>query len=254
MEIVMLGIAAVVVILILLYIIRKNTVSHVVKESESKNIDNSSNNEHASENSSYREGIYEAVQSDFKPYLQQLLQDIDAINELRKKCGRAPGREAFDAVEEIYEKAEAVEAEIERYWNGDRFCKDFSFYAGLHYASHLLGNAIKQEQQTVKAMFVQCKTEQKRLAGKIEELKQNQKTALEWEKSELAKEIADCCRLHKRISLMASQMGAANAKYNERVTKQHIQTGKRRDYIAENFGERGQQWKEVRRARVKGRD
>lgn len=252
----MLGIAAVVISLIVLYIIRKNTALHIrtVQERESKNIDNSSNNEHASENSSYREGIYEAVQSDFKPYLQQLLQDIDTINELRKKCGRAPGREAFEVVEEIYEKADDVEAEIEWYWNGNRFHKDFSFYAGLHYASHLLGNAIKQEQQTVKAMFVQCKAEQKRLAGKIEKLKQNQETALEWEKSELAKEIADCCRLHKRISLMASQMGAANAKYNERVTKQHIQTGKRRDYIAENFGERGQQWKEVRRAREKGRD
>ena len=44
---------------------------------------------------------------------------------------------------EIYNKANEIEEKIKTYWNSHQFNKDFSFYIGLHYASHLLGIAIK---------------------------------------------------------------------------------------------------------------
>lgn len=39
-------------------------------------------------------------------------------------------------------------------------------------------------------------------------------------------------------------IGAINSRYNERVTEQNIETGKRRDYIANTFGDRGRHWRE----------
>ena len=54
---------------------------------------------------------------------------------------------------EVYNKADSIEQKIIDYWNSSQFNKDFSFYIGLHYASHLLGNAIKQEQQIIKILL-----------------------------------------------------------------------------------------------------
>lgn len=215
-----------------------------------RNIDDGNNNDYGIDDSGYREYVYKAVQRDFKPYLQQILQDIDAINSLRNTYNTELNQATYNAMVEIYNKANDVEAKIKSYWSSNQFSKDFSFYIGLHYASHLLGNAIKQEQQVIKNTFVQCKTVQKQWGNKIDDLKYKQERVSGRTKSEISQEIARCCKAHKQVSNLASQIGAVNTKYNQRVTQQHIETGKRRDFIAENFGERGRRWKERMRTRA----
>ena len=56
------------------------------------------------------------------------------------------------------------------------------------------------------------------------------------QKNEITQEIANCCKVHKQVFNLTSQRGAMNTMYNQRVTQQHIEIGKRRDDIAEYFG------------------
>lgn len=169
---------------------------------------------------------------------------IDKINSLEQKNRSELNQASYNAMVEIYNKANELEKKIKEYWNSNQFNKDFSHYISLHYASHLLGNAIKQEQQIIKNSFVQCKNQQKAWGDKIENLKYRQERATGKQKSEISQEIANCCKAHKQISTLASQIGATNTKYNQRVSQQHMETAKRRDFIATNFGERGKRWKE----------
>lgn len=60
----------VIIILVVLYIVGKSA-------------DNE--NDYGLDDNRYREYVYKSVQSDFKPYLQQILNDIDTINSLRNK-------------------------------------------------------------------------------------------------------------------------------------------------------------------------
>lgn len=91
---------------------------------------------------------------------------------------------------------------------------------------------------------MKCKNEQKKWADQIESLKYRQQRASGKQKSDISQEIGTCCKAHKRISTLASQIGAVNTQYNQRVSQQHMETAKRRDYIATNFGDRGRKWKE----------
>lgn len=198
----------------------------------------------------YRDYVYKTVQQDFKPYLQQILENIDTINSIRSRHNRELDQANYNAMVEIYNKADETEKRIREYWNSKQFKKDFSYYIGLHYASHLLGNAIKQEQQVIKNTFVECKRKQNQWGEKIENLKYRQQRVSGKQKSEISQEIASCCKIHKQISTLASQIGATNTKYNQRVSQQHMETAKRRDCIAANFGDRGKRWKERMRKRA----
>lgn len=225
------------IVLIVLYLIKKN----LFKEDEVN---------YGLDDNGYREYVYRTVQTDFRPYLQQILNDIDVINSLRSKYDGELNQASYNAMIEVYNKANDIENKIKMHWNSSQFNKDFSFYIGLHYTSHLLGNAIKQEQQVIKGTFVQCKMVQKQWGDRIDELKYRKEKVSGRQKSEISQEIAECCKAHKQISNLASQIGATNTKYNQRVSKQHMETAKRRDYIAEHFGKRGRCWKERMRKRA----
>lgn len=206
------------------------------------------------DDSRYRQYIYNSVQDDFKPYLQQILDAIDKIKSLEERNRTELNQAAYNAMVEIYNKANEIEEKIKTYWNSRQFNKDFSFYIGLHYASHLLGNAIKKEQQIIKNSFVECKNQQKNWGNRIDSLKYRQQRASGRQKAEISQEIGECCKAHKRISTLASQIGATNTLYNQRVSQQHMETAKRRDFIAENFGERGRKWKERMHQRALSRE
>ena len=176
--------------------------------------------------------------------MQQILDAIDKIRALEEQNRTELNQATYNAMVEIYNKANEIEEKIKAFWNSSQFNKDFSFYIGLHYASHLLGNAIKQEQQIIKNSFVECKNQQKKWSNQIDNLKYRQQRANGKQKVEISQEIGECCKAHKRISILASQIGATNTLYNQRVSQQHMETAKRRDFIAANFGERGKKWKE----------
>lgn len=228
---VFIGIVVVVIIIIVLFVIG------------SRNSDSEEGN-YGLDDNQYREYVYHSVPKDFKPYLQQILNSIDEIKELERRNSVELSQASYNAMLEVYNKADEVEKKIKEYWNSSKFNKDFSYYIGLHYASHLLGNAVKQEQQIIKNSFVKCKNEQKKWADQIENLKYRQQRVSGKQKSAISQEIGNCCKAHKRISTLASQIGAINTQYNQRVSQQHMETAKRRDYIASNFGERGRRWKE----------
>ena len=191
----------------------------------------------------YRDYVYKELKTDFRPYLQQILGNIDAINILKEKNSKLLSQASYDTMLEIYNRSNEVERKINDYWISSRFEKDFYYYIGLHYASHLLGNAIKQEQQIIKNSFVECKNIQKQWGDKIEELKYKQQRTTGKERTEISQEIKSCCDAHKQISILASQLGGTNTKYRERVTKQFQLTAERRDFIALNFGRKGKGWK-----------
>lgn len=228
---VFIGIVVVVIIIIVLFVIG------------SRNSDLEEGN-YGLDDNQYREYVYHSVPKDFKPYLQQILNAIDEIKALERRNSVELSQASYNAMLEVYNKADEVEKKIKEYWNSSKFNKDFSYYIGLHYASHLLGNAVKQEQQIIKNSFVKCKNEQKKWADQIENLKYRQQRVSGKQKSDISQEIGNCCKAHKRISTLASQIGAINTQYNQRVSQQHMETAKRRDYIASNFGERGRRWKE----------
>lgn len=195
--------------------------------------------EYGLDDNRYRQYVYRSVHNDFKPYLQQILDAIDKIRALEEQNRTELNQATYNAMVEIYNKANEIEEKIKAFWSSSQFNKDFSFYIGLHYASHLLGNAIKQEQQIIKNSFVECKNQQKKWSNQIDNLKFRQQRANGKQKVEISQEIGECCKAHKRISILASQIGATNTLYNQRVSQQHMETAKRRDFIAANFGERG---------------
>lgn len=199
---------------------------------------------YALDDNRYRQYIYHSVQNDFKPYLQQILDAIDKIKLLEEQNSAGFNQSTYDAMIEVYDKANEIEEKIKRIWNSSRFNKDFSFYIGLHYTSHLLGNVIKQEQQIIKRSFVECKKQQKKWGNQIDNLKVRQQHVNGKQKLEISQEIGECCKAHKRISILVSNIGATNTLYHQRVSKQFMETAKRRDFIAAHFGERGRKWKE----------
>ena len=122
----------------------------------------------------------------------------------------------------------------------------------MHYASHLLGMAIKSEQFKVRDTFIIYKNKREQEGRRIEELKRRQEASSGYHKIEIGKEIGTCCRVHKQISTLTGQIGSINTNYLQRATQQNIETAKRRDYIAANFGQRGQRWKSRMRLRALG--
>lgn len=199
----------------------------------------------------YRDYVYKVAKPDFKPYLLQLHSNIDAINALRQRSSKLLSQESYSAMREIYSKADAIEKKINDYWNSSRFEKDFYYYIGLHYTSHLLGDAIKQEQKIIKDSFVECKEVQRQWGEKIDTLKYRQQRTTGKQKAEISQEIRSCCETHKQISTLASKLGGTNTKYHERVTEQFKRTAERRDFIADNFGKRGRDWKDRMSSRTK---
>lgn len=191
----------------------------------------------------YRNEIYKQVSLDFKPYLQQLFQSIDDLNNKVKKANAEISQVQYDAMRDIFQTAEKLSKEIDNYWNSSRFRKDFSYYISLHYASHLLANSLKTEQQNIKNAFVECKRRQQLLSNQINIAQRRQEKSHGEQRYRLSKEIGDMCKHHKNVSNWKNHIGSLNTKYNQRVTNQNIKTAKYRDYIASNFGTRGRNWK-----------
>lgn len=242
MRLIVLIIIIIVIIIGLIILFSSNKTADY--DVEDYDIEDDDDVEYSLDDSQYRQYVYRTIQEDFKPYLQQILDAIDQIRTLEEQNSKELNQAAYNAMVEVYNKANSIEQKIIDYWNSNQFNKDFSFYIGLHYASHLLGNAIKQEQQIIKNSFVECKNQQKIWGDQIENLKYRRQRASGKRKAEINQEIGECCKAHKQISTLASQMGATNTQYNQRVSRQHIETAKRRDFIAANFGERGEWWKE----------
>jgi len=128
--------------------------------------------------------------------------------------------------------------------DSSKFNKDFAYYIGLHYASHLLSGAIKAEQQKIKDIFVSCKKKQDLWSQKIAAAQRHQERSHGEQRRKLSAEIGEMCKVHKSISTLKGRIGAINTQYNNRVTQQNIETGKRRDYIGTHFSSRGKRWRD----------
>ena len=145
---------------------------------------------------------------------------------------------------DTFKHAEKLSPQIEEYWNNAKYKKDFFYHIGLHYASHLLANSLKEEQKKIKNAFVECKRKQDNLSYLIEATKRRQEKSHGQYRYLISKEIGDLCKQHKNISTWKNYIASLNTRYNNRVTQQNIRTAEYRDYIALHFGKRGQRWKE----------
>ena len=205
------------------------------------------------DDTTYRRGVYNQVRAEFKPYLEQLYRAIDELSLRVDRYTNEISQVQYESMLDILKKADIIEKQIKDYWNNQKFQRDFSFYIGLHYASHLLAGTIKKEQQKIKDTFVDCKRQQDEWSNKISVAQQQQEKYKGEQRRKLSKEIGDMCKVHKTISVLKGQIGAINSRYNERVTEQNIETGKRRDYIANTFGDRGRHWRERCKQRASSR-
>lgn len=205
------------------------------------------------DDTTYRRGVYNQVRAEFKPYLEQLYRAIDELSLRVDRYTNEISQVQYESMLDILKKADIIEKQIKDYWNNQKFQRDFSFYIGLHYASNLLAGTIKKEQQKIKDTFVDCKRQQDEWSNKISVAQQQQEKYKGEQRRKLSKEIGDMCKVHKTISVLKGQIGAINSRYNERVTEQNIETGKRRDYIANTFGDRGRHWRERCKQRASSR-
>ncbi|MCI8668535.1 MAG: hypothetical protein HFI34_03260 [Lachnospiraceae bacterium] len=89
-----------------------------------------------------------------------------------------------------------------------------------------------------------CKQMQKQCEDKVIILKDELRQINGKKKRIVEQEIEKYCSMNKQILTITNQIEMINKRYKQKVHKQHIQTGKRRDFIAEYFGERGRRWKE----------
>lgn len=193
--------------------------------------------------SRYRNGVYQKVNVDFRPYIEKLYRSIDELNSKVNRYNTEINQAQYNSMVNLLKMADRIENQIREYWNSCNFNKDFMYYIGLHYASHLLAGTIKAEQQKIKDTFVACKRKQEKWGDKIDTA-QRRKEQLHGEaRHKLSDEIGEMCKIHKNISLLKGQIGAINTQYNNRVTQQNIETAKRRDYIGTHFGERGRKWR-----------
>lgn len=191
----------------------------------------------------YRSSIYRQISVDFKPYLQRLYKSLDDLNTKVSRATTDISQAQYNAMCDIFRSAERLSSQIDEYWNTAKFKKDFSYYIGLHYASHLLANSLKEEQQNIKDAFVECKRRQDALTRQIDMAKRQQEKYKGEQRYRISREIGELCKHHKNVSTWKGYIGSLNARYNQRVTDQNIKTAKYRDYIANNFGQRGQNWK-----------
>lgn len=193
--------------------------------------------------SAYQNGVCRQVQADFRPRIEELYRSIDEMYAKAKIYNHSIDQAMQDEMAQILRRADTLEQHIDRYWHSKQYEKNFLYYIGLHYASHLLGCAIKAEQQKIKDTFVECKNKQEAWSKAIEAAQRRQERLHGEEKRRLSAEIGEMCKTHKYISTLKGQIGAINTQYNNRVTQQNIETGKRRDYIGMHFGERGKRWR-----------
>lgn len=192
----------------------------------------------------YRKGVYRQVNTNFRPYIERLYRDIDELLEKAKTFDNEINQAQYDSMVNILNKANDIEMLIRNYWNSGSFDKDFAHYIGLHYASHLLAEAIKTEQQKIRDIFISCKKRQELWGKKIDSAQRQQERTDGEQRRKLSAEIGDMCKVHKSISTLKGHIGAINTQYNNRVTQQNIETGKRRDYIGTHFGSRGKKWRD----------
>ena len=67
----------------------------------------------------YREYVYKSVPKDFKPYLQQILNAVDEIKEMERRNSSELNQASYNAMVEIYNKANEIEEKIKEYWNSN---------------------------------------------------------------------------------------------------------------------------------------
>jgi hypothetical protein len=198
----------------------------------------------------YRRYIFKNASPTSKSSIKRIFDEIDKINRINNQYEDKYNQAVDELIRNIYNKVDEVENQIRRCWNDSRFNKDFSFYIGLHYSSHLLGDALKSEQHKIKNAFVKCKKEMDNESRNIDELQRRQGSSSGKRKAEIGQQIANCCKIHKSYSNLSHQLGAINDECLKRCTSQNIKTAERRDYIATHFGERGRRWKKRLRLRA----
>lgn len=79
----------------------------------SKNKQKNSDFQYGLDDNGYREYVYKTVQKDFRPYLQQILESIDTINSIRSRHNSELDHANYNAMVDIYNKANETEKRLE---------------------------------------------------------------------------------------------------------------------------------------------
>lgn len=209
-------------------------------------------NYHSIRSKEYRTEIYNNTSEEYQKSIRYLYNNLEKLDEVIVRNTRSLNAQSEQAVKDILRRAAEAEKEINQYWELSKRKADFYYYIGLHYASFTLADKLTQELESLRKINgmlseVINKTQSQidGLKGKIDD--SNAVANIGQVKREHQELCRKCDALRKTRKICAEQM--ENCKKCR--DKQNEITGQRRDYIGENFGQKGKQWRKCIMAKHK---
>ena len=195
-------------------------------------------------NENYKVKLRQNLQPDFKEYFDRIEQWLSEMRNIIIRYGDKLTVENKDINAYIFDYAEKIESLIGECWSNAQIRKNFYNCIALHYASFSLADHIKMEQLKIKENLVTVLKYVEALHNRIEQLNVIIPQRKGKEKYAYQQEHSSLCAEHKRFSRLKNMIGATNKEYHSRLSEQNMRTEERRDYIINNFGERGKRWGE----------
>lgn len=192
--------------------------------------------------SSYRSEILNALpvekQLDFSN-LYCRLDELQGVIDQNKRQFEVLESQAIDCVEK---KISDSQNKIRNKWDYLEGKRNFHYCICVHYASFTLADSIKRQQENIRDIYVKYKKECDQLAEKIKWLNFQIEGSNGHKKYEYMQQHKACCTRHQRLSKLKNVFADRNAQYLRRVNEQNAYTKQCREYIINNFGQKGRLW------------
>ena len=114
---------------------------------------------------------------------------------------------------------------------------DYKKCIAMHYASFTAANRIHETREQMKLLRDQAYSEKMRLDREISAMKVRQTSRFE-----NSMQISEACRNHKKMHILLQEYSNAASSLYEMENNQNQQTIYYREYIRNNFGNRGKAW------------
>lgn len=191
---------------------------------------------------SYRNQIISSLSAEDKKDYSFLYERLDNLNSLIENDRRKLTAQKLDISNEINNRIQEAQRKIHSQWMYQEQKKDYYRCIALHYASFILADSIKREQEALRDAYVSAKAECDRLSREIDNIAKAIPSASGERNYYLKMQHKKLCETHHRCSEMKNIFGRRNTEYLELVIKQNNITGQYRDYIIHNCGKRGAEW------------
>ncbi len=191
----------------------------------------------------YKATIYKNTPIEYKESIKYLYDRLEQLESRIEQNNQKLNVQSVKATSDILQCANEAEKEIERYWKYSKKKADFYYYIGLHYASFTLADKLTEELYGLRKlggvftdMINSTQSQIDSLSKKINNKSLTNKAQMKRDHQELCKK---CDALRKARNTCNEQSKVCM----KRRDAQNRITGRRRDYIGNNFGKKGRDWK-----------